>query len=217
MAEQLTTYELRERDVALPMDRDEFYDNQVKVISATGKADRAAEMIALLLFNRDGEIILQKRSHNKRHNPYLIDKAIGGHVKYGDSPRYTVMVETVQELRVPSIVLRADDDFAKTFALLDTYLDNVAIVKELDMDFMKLERAIDKKPPHDFVYKVHLYIGVYGGATKPVDKEASGVLYYDLDILSKEMDANPSGFTKDLSYFLKKYNDEIEKFIQHFK
>ena len=216
MAEQLTTYELREKDVAVPMDRDEFYDNQVKVISATGKADKAAEMIALLLFNRDGEIILQKRSHNKRHNPYLIDKAIGGHVKFGDSPRYTVMVETVQELRVPSIVLRTNEDFAKTFALLDSYLDNVAIVKEVDKDFMELERNIDGKA-HNFTYKVHLYIGVYGGATKPVDKEASGVLYYDLDILQKEIAVNPSAFTKDISYFLSKYEKEIQTFLQHFK
>ncbi len=213
MAEQLTTYMLRDPDIPLPMDRDKFYKQQTQSIDKTGKPVRSVEIIALLLFNRDKEIILQKRSHLKTHNPFLIDKAVGGHIKFGDSPIFTLMVETVQELRVPSIVLRNDDDFRKTYALLNSYIDSVAIIEELEKVNMNLERKIGEK-----VYKlphvVHLYIGIYGGSSRPVDKEASGILYYNMDILEKEMKANSDAFTQDLHMYMDKYRDKIDEFLK---
>ena len=216
MSEIISTYEVRDPDVFTPMDRDEFYIEQIKTIKKTGKASRMTEIVAVLLFNHDGEIILQKRSHDKAHNPYLIDKAIGGHVKYGDSPLYTVMVETVQELRVPSIVLRNDEDFRKTYKLLSNYTENIAIIKEIEKIKVDLERVIDGEV-YIFPQKVHLYVGIYNGATKPVDKEASGVLYYSLDILKKEMSAQKSNFTYDLQFYLDKYSEDIQKFLSHLK
>lgn len=215
MSEELTTYEVRDSEIPIPTPRDLFYENQIKIIQKTGKASKIVEIVAVLLFNKDKEIILQKRSHLKKHNPFLVDKAIGGHVAYGNSPSYTVMVETVQELRVPSIVLRTEDDFKKTYNLLHTYLDNIAIIKEFDRGTFDLKRVIEGET-YELPSKVHLYIGVYGGSTKPVDKEASGVLYYDLDILKKEMEAQPQNFTEDLHFYLKKYKNEIQDFLQHF-
>lgn len=216
MKEIITTYDFRDPEIRIPADRDDFYEEQIKTIKKTGKANKSIEMIALLLFNKEGEIILQKRSYAKKHNPYLIDKAIGGHIKYGDSPMFTLMVETVQELRVPSIVLRADEDFKKTFNLLHTYLDNISLIKELDRSLFTLERIIKGKK-YSIPYYVYLYVGVYGGATKPVDKEASGVLYYNLDILKKEIKAQPDNFTNDLSLFLDKYKKEINGFLNYLK
>jgi len=215
MVEDITIYEVREPEIAFPMDRDKFYDEQIKTIKKTGKADKIVEVVAVLLFNKDREIILQKRSHHKIHNPFLIDKAIGGHITYGNSPGYTVMVETVQELRVPSIVLRNEGDFKKTYKLLETYLDNIAVIEELDHKIFELERVIGGEK-YSMPHKVHLYIGVYGGATKAVDREASGVLNYGLDILKKEMDAQPQNFTGDLHFYLKRYEKEIKNFLQHF-
>ncbi len=215
MSESITTYELRDLDIPVPMDRDKFYDEQIRAIKKIGKAVKAIEIIAVLLFNKDREIILQKRSHDKKHNPYLIDKTVGGHIKYGESPIYTTMVETVQELRVPSLVLRSTNDFKQNFDLLNGYLDNIAIIKELDKGMFDLERIIDGEK-YIIPHVVHLYIGVYGGATKPVDREASGVLYYDLEILKKEMKAQPDNFTKDLHMYLKKYEKEIQDFLVHF-
>lgn len=215
MSEMITTYELRDLGVVLPMDRDEYYAEQIKSIKKTGKAYKAIEIAAVLLFNRDREIILQKRAPSKFHNPFLIDKAVGGHVRFGDSPMYTVMVETVQELKVPSIVLRTEEDFKKTYDLLKGYLESVALIKEMDKGMFDLERIIDKEK-YVIPNKVHLYIGVYGGSTKPVDKEASGVLNYNLDILNKEIEMNPGAFTKDLPFYLEKYKKEIEDFLKHF-
>ena len=216
MSESVTTYQLRDPEIPLPMDREKFYEEQLKVIEKTGKPSRAVESVGLLLFNKDGEIILQKRSGVKNHNPYLIDKAIGGHITYGDSPFYTLMVETVQELRVPSIVLRNDDDFQKTCKLLNIFIDSIAIVKELDSGIWNLGRVIDKKE-YKMACNVHLYIGVYGGSTRPSDNEASGTLYYSLEDLEKEMAEQPDNFTYDLHFYLKKYEKEIEEFLDYIK
>ena len=145
-----------------------------------------------------------------------MDKAIGGHIRWGESPTYTMMIETVQELRVPSIVLRTEDDFVKTFAFLHDYLDNIAILEQLNKGIVELEWMIDGKK-RKLKQFVHLYIGVYTGSTKPVDKEASGVLYYALDVLKEEMGMDPDLFTYDLHFYLKKYEEEINAFLEVLK
>ena len=38
---------------------------------------------------------------------------------------------------------------------------------------------------------VFLFFGIYGGTMKPADREASGVLYYELDVLREEMKKMP--------------------------
>lgn len=217
IGEAVTTFEVREPEITIPMDRDKFYENQIKTIKKTGKATMGIETMAVFLFNKESEIILQKWSHLKRHNPYLIDKAIGGHIQYGESSFYTTMVETVQELRVTSIILRIGEDFRKTLSLLlSAYLDNIAIIEELDKGTFQLERIIDGAM-HVIPHKVHLYIGVYGGATKPVDKEASGVLYYSLDILAKEIASPARKFYQWPTYVFKKIwkgNSEIPETVK---
>lgn len=215
MSEKITTYQLREPEIPISMDRDEFYREQTEAFRTTGKPTRACEIADVILFNSRKEMIVQKRAPNKNHNPYLIDKAIGGHVTFGDNPFFTVMVETVQELRVPSIVLRTNDDFRKTYELLKNYLDSIAILKHVDQKILFLDKII-KGEKITIANKVHLFLGIYGGAMKPVDHEASGVLYYDLDFLKKEMAAVPDNFTHDLHYFLEHYEKEINEFLKNF-
>lgn len=215
MSEIITTYELRDPEIAIPMERSEFYREQIKTFKLTGKPSRAVEVVVVLLFNSKKQIILQKRAHNKAHNAQLIDKAIGGHIKFGDNPFYTVMVETLQELRVPSIVLRTDEDFSKTYVLLRSYLETNSILKQIDRGFVELNKVIDGEKI-TIENKISVFFGVFDGATKPVDQEASGVLYYNLDILKQEMKDRPENFTKDLEYLLQKYKKEIDDFLKHF-
>lgn len=215
MSEKITTYQLRELEIPIAMDRDEFYREQIKAFKTTGKPTRACEIVNVILFNSQKEIIVQKRAPSKNHNPYLIDKAVGGHIVFDDNPFYTVMVETIQELKVPSIVLRTDDDFKKTHMLLKNYLDNIAIIKQIDQKILFLDRIISGEKII-IANKVHLFFGIYDGATKPVDQEASGVLYYNLDFLKQEMKNMPNNFTYDLFYFFKHYAKEIDKFLKSF-
>ncbi len=103
MSDLITTYNLDDRpDIVWPMDRKEFYRGQVEAFKKFGKPTKAIAVVSIFLFNEHGELLVQKRSNEKAHNPGLLDKSIGGHIQIGDSPQYTVMVETVQELQVPS-------------------------------------------------------------------------------------------------------------------
>lgn len=216
MVEKITIYDLKKPETAIPMNRNDFYSEQTNIFLKTGKPTKACEIADVIFFTERKEIILQKRSLTKNHNPGLIDKSIGGHVSFGDLPFYTVMVETVQELRVPSIVLRTDEDFTKTFKLLEDYLDNIAIIKQIDKKIFFLNKIIKGKKI-TIANNVDFFLGIYSGATKPVDGEASGVLYYKLDSLRKKMRVNPNIFTHDLIFFIDHYKKEIDNFLNSFK
>ncbi|MFA7654158.1 MAG: hypothetical protein WCX97_03915 [Candidatus Magasanikbacteria bacterium] len=213
MSEIITTYMLSEPDQPMPMDREDFYIEQVAEFKATGKPTRAIEIMDLLLFTPDKEIIVQKRSASKNHNPGLIDKAIGGHVTFGDRPDYTVMTETLQELQVPSIVLDNDDNFKRTFILLEKFINNTAIVQFIDTRIYNLVNVFKNGDSATIAKKVDLYLGVYGGPVRPADKEATGIMFYKYDNLLEEIQSTPQMFTDDLKFFLSKYSTEITQFL----
>lgn len=213
MSEIINTYHHDDPYTVIPMDRDAFYEEQIAVFKKTGKPTRSNETIAIFLFNPDGEILLQKRSYDKAHNPGLLDKSIGGHMRTGDSADYTVMVETVQELQTPSIVLRSEEDFQKTIKLLGSYLGTIAVVKHVETRDFQFEKII-KDESVRIANKTHLYLGMYDGRIRPVDREAKGVLWYSLDELQRELDSTPSVFTNDLHELFKEYRDVMEAFIE---
>jgi isopentenyldiphosphate isomerase len=212
MPEIVNTYLLNDPDTAIPMNREEFYAEQVQEYKRTGKPSRAVDIIDIFIFNSEKELLLQKRSYNKAHNPGLLDKSIGGHVRYGDSTDFTVMVETVQELQTPSIVLRNQTDFKKTTDLLSPYLDTIAIIKHSESKILTLNKVINNEII-PIANKVHLYFGIYDGRTRPVDRESKGVLYYTLGELKTEMEKLPTGFTHDLHVFLTEFQDDISAFL----
>ena len=216
MAETITTYKKDNMEVAIPMDRVEFYAQQVQNFESAKNPEFAVGIINIFMFDSGGEIYIQKRSDNKAHNPGMFDKTIGGHIRFGDSNDYTVMVETVQELQVPSITLRTEEDFIKTYNLLRDYLATVAIVKHIDTQTLELKKNIKGKNI-PILNKVHLYFGIYNGAVKTVDREAKGVLLYSLEDLEKDMEASPNLFTDDLRVLITKYRPRIVDFIEFVK
>ena len=128
MAETITVHDLDKPGLALPMDRDVFYAEQKAVFEKGKKPTQAVEVVHVLIFHEDGTLLIQQRSNQKAQNADLLDKSIGGHVRYGDQPDYTVMVETVQELQVPSITLRTEADFRKTYLLLRGYISSIPLI-----------------------------------------------------------------------------------------
>ena len=209
MSEILNTFLLKDPETPIPMDLEKFYSEQISIYQKTGNPTRACEIVDVFIFNTEKQLIVQKRSQDKKHNPGLLDKSIGGHVRYGDTPDYTVMVETVQEMQTPSIVLKNKSDFKKTFKLLADYLTTVSIIGHGSSDIMLLEKKIDGRPVI-IANKVHVYLGIYDGRTKTVDKEAQGLLSYTLADLDKEMKAIPSLYTGDMHVLLHKERGEIE-------
>ncbi len=212
MSEIVTTYLLSDPETAIPMDRDAFYAEQIEVFEKTGKPTRAVEIIDAFIFNRSGELLVQKRSYEKAHNPGLFDKSVGGHMRFGDSADFTVMVETVQELQTPSIVLRGNADFEKALSLLRDYIVTVALIKHVESKICLLEKVFKGKTIQ-IANKVHIYFGLYDGSTRIVDREAKGTLFYTLPELEHEMKESPKAFTADLHLFLRELRPEMEKFL----
>lgn len=212
MSEIITTYLLNDLEQPLPMERSEFYASQIKLFKEGKKPNRSAAIVQVLLFSPDKDIILQKRSFDKSHNAGLIDKTIGGHITFGNTPNFTVQVETLQEMQVPSIVLSSEEDFGKTYKLLKNFLNNSAIIQLIDSRTTNCPKVIDDKLiPIANTY--HFYLGVYGGSIRPADGEAAGVLFYNIKKLQNEMKKMPNTFTEDLKFFLSKYSSEIELFL----
>lgn len=212
MSEIITTYSLDTPTLEEPMNRERFYDEQIQTFKDTGKPTRAVAIFNAFLFTEKKELILQKRSHTKRHNPRMIDKTIGGHIQFGDSLYYTAMVECVQELQIPAVVLRKEESFSRTYYILKHSLENTAVLDLIDQDIFHLTKMMDGEPI-TIANHSSIFFGIYSGASKPVDREASGILYYNLDVLQEEMDAMPALFTDDMHVYMKKYRKQMDEFL----
>lgn len=213
MPEIINTYLLNDPETVIPMDREEFYVEQIKAFKKTGQPTRANEIVDILIFNGAGELLVQKRSYDKYHNPGLLDKSVGGHVRYEDHADYSVMVETVQELQTPSIVLKNVADFKKTLLLLSDYLTTIAILRHSRSKIYIMEKVINGEKIK-IANKIHAYFGVYDGSIRPVDREAKGVLWYSLKELDDEMKKFPDTFSSDLHVLLKELRPEIKEFLK---
>jgi len=56
------------------------------------------QAVHLLVFNRRGELFLQKRAKNKDVQPGKWDSSVGGHMQPGETPLQAVLRETEEEL-----------------------------------------------------------------------------------------------------------------------
>lgn len=215
MSEIINTYSLDDLETEIPMDRDAFYKEQVESFKKTGKPSRANDIVDIFIFSLTGEMLVQKRSYDKAFNPGLLDKSIGGHIRYGDGVNYTVMVETVQELQTPSIVLKDDKDFKKTHILLKDYLTTIAIIKHVDSKLYTMKKIFknEKDGVVEIANKANIFFGIYGGNIRPADREAQGVLFYTLEELDNEMKKFPKTFTNDMHVLMKDLGDDMKKFL----
>ena len=212
MKEFVSIYDLDNKDLAKSMPRSDFYDAQIEAHKKGQKPNKAVAIFDVLLFTEQKEMILQKRSSKKRHNPYMIDKAVGGHIQYGDSPYYTAMIECVQELRVPAVVLRESEDFPRTFGILKDSLESTAVLELIDHNIYTIDNIMDgERIP--VAKNIWMFLGVYSGPMRPVDREASGILYYTLETLEDEMERMPDLFTPDLHFMMKHYKKDIETLL----
>lgn len=213
MKENVVVRTLADPHKAYPVDRGVFYKDQLSAFKKYGKPTKAVDVVDIFIFNSHGELLVQKRSFDKGHNPGLLDKSIGGHMTYGDAPDYTVMLETVQELQVPSIVLRNKTDFKKTRKLLKDYSETIAILEWIHEGVHVLPKIINGEKI-DIANNIHVYFGLYNGKIRPIDREAKGVLWYSLKELKEEMRKFPETFSGDMYFFLKHFGKELENFTK---
>ena len=212
MSEIVNVFDLKNPFISQTMDRNGFYKEQISYYKENWVAQKAVEVVNIFLFNESWELILQKRSSHKGHNANLIDKSIGGHIVNWDNADFTAMIESVQELKVPSIVLNTHQDFLKTYLLLNTYLSSTAIIEHIDTKITTNSKIINWEEIV-IANKTHFYIWVYWWSVKNVDKEAKGILFYSLEELKEELEAFPDTFTQDMHYYMKDYTNYFESFL----
>jgi len=210
--EKITVSPIRKIDEVRSYSRKQYYD---EIFQDNVVPKFAVHVVNMFIITTSGEVLLQKRAAQKRHNPRLIDKSLGGHVVYGDHTDYTVMVETVQELLTPSIVLKNEKDFEKTYSLLGDYLNTVALIKHRDVIEMTLDKLVDGKL-YSVPNVVHMYLGIYDGSTKPADKESSGMLYYRIEDLEEEMLSVPEQFSDDVKKLFAMFKPDLLALLQRY-
>ncbi|MBP7806277.1 NUDIX domain-containing protein [Candidatus Gracilibacteria bacterium] len=212
MAEIINTYSFDHQEQLIPMDRDDFYAEQIALAESGKLTNKYVEVVNVFLFTEHGELIVQKRSREKKHNANLLDKSMGGHVRCGDTPSLTAMIETVQELQTPSMVLNNKIDFLKTYRTLETYLTTTAILEYVGTYDVVIPKIINGKSI-GIGNRTHLFFGVYGGKVKNIDREAKGILYYTLDDLLQEMKEFPETFTHDMHHYISRNLADMREFL----
>ena len=212
MSEIINTYPVDRPEQLVPIDRKKFYDDLV-VSGSEKQPSSFVEVVQAFIFNERWELICQKRAKSKNHNPNMIDKTLWWHVVCGDSPHHTVMLETVQELLTPSIVLGNRIEFLKTYDAMRDYLTTVALLKYMGSDDVCIPNVYSEWIVSTG-YRSHNYFGIYAGNMKNVDAEASGILFYSLQDLAQEMQHNPDLFTPFLHYDMEHYQERMEEFLK---
>lgn len=213
MQEIVKTYMLNDLDTMIPMGRDDFYKEQIECFKREWKPNRAVEVINIIMFDENKQLIIQKRSQHKKHNPWLLDKSVWGHVQSKNTVPFTVQIETIEELEIPSIILDPiDHNIQDELSFLRKFINSVALITPIDVRFINTKKIIHWKEVI-IANKVNLFLGLYGWKIKNSDQEASGVIFYGYDELIKDMAQYPWLFTHEMIDYMQHYKKEITKFL----
>ncbi len=206
MAEIVEVYDL-EGDLLALQDRKEFEKEIKAEYKDTKKITRKLKAIRLMLLNSDGRIYLQYRARNKKSNPGLLDKSIGGHVKAGDSYALTVVKECAEELGFPAALVEKEE-YRKAYRTTD--LSTVGIFYRIDLleEFLSI-RVSSNGQIIEQPYMTGMYVGYYDGPISFVDGESQGVMSYSMDELKFELEENPNNFTEDLKFMVANYSEYL--------
>jgi isopentenyl-diphosphate delta-isomerase type 1 len=85
-------------------------DEQGKVIGSASRTECHSgskylhPVVHLHIFNKNGELLLQKRSANKDIQPNKWDTSVGGHVDWGETVEQALMREVREELGITDFI-----------------------------------------------------------------------------------------------------------------
>jgi isopentenyl-diphosphate delta-isomerase len=122
---------------------------------------------SILLFDRSGRLLLQKRSRNKYHSSGLWTNTCCSHPLPGESLEEATRRRLREEMGI---------DFQPSFSYTFIYQ------AQLDKDLIEYE--LD-----------HVFVGVFDGAPVINTKEVDDWKYVDLQWLKKDMEKNPALYT----------------------
>lgn len=189
--------------------RGEYYDHDF-----TEYKEHYPALIDVFLFNKHGDVLLQKRARSKRNNPGKLHTSVGGHIAWGEDARFTVVHECLGELGAPALVF-SKDAYESAFKKLDIYTHKMALLREYGEFFRDFSNdpTVSRRSIKD---RMWFYLGRYDGPIDNPDRESAGYEWIDLDTLQKEFLTNPQQFTDGLLAYVETFGDEMKDFIQSF-
>jgi isopentenyldiphosphate isomerase len=166
-----------------------IYDETGAVIGTAPRGEAKARgavigAVNLLLVNRDGHVLLQRRHENKE-NGGRWDKSVGGHVAAGEDWDGTVVREASEELLdeslSPRVRLAADaGEFERLLAEADLSASAVLRRASLQKNLRDV-RALGSGRLRTVVYHVGVYLGrtdIPAAAFRPQADEIAGLRYF---------------------------------------
>lgn len=132
---------------------------------------------SVFLFNKKGEMLLQKRANTKYHSPNLWTNAVCSHPRNGESYKNGAMRRLNEELGISTEI---EEKFH--------------FIYKADVGQNLWEHELD-----------YVFVGIYDGIFKLNPNEVSETRYISLIDLQKEILSNPDNFTEWFKIILNKY------------
>jgi len=209
--EKIKIFDLKNRFVCFE-NKFKFYKSLRKEYEKKGKVSKKVHTVRLFLLNKDGRIYLSRRSRLKKENSLLFDKTVGAHVRKNESPSYTVLRESEEELGFPAVVL--DDEEFKS-SVRETGLTDFGALKNIETikDFHSVYKYRNGTKSV-FPQITTIFMGVYDGPIKFEDSETDIIELFELDELIKELKEKPEKYTEDLNILIPRYKKELKEIIK---
>lgn len=132
---------------------------------------------SVFLFNKKGEMLLQKRANTKYHSPNLWTNAVCSHPRNGESYKNGAMRRLNEELGISTEI---EEKFH--------------FIYKADVGQNLWEHELD-----------YVFVGIYNGIFNLNPNEVSETRYISLIDLQKEILSNPDNFTEWFKIILNKY------------
>lgn len=210
MADEIITLYTKEApDTPISCERTEYYDNDF-----TTYKDHYPALIDVFLFNRFGDVLLQRRGRDKRKNPYKLHTTVGGHINWGEKQEFALVHECMEELGAPTLLFPSDV-YHEAVNKLKEYTRKVALVHEVKVFFRNYSQdEIENR--RNIKDRIWLYFGLYDGPVDTPDRASAGYEWIGLDILQKELETRPEQFTSGLAAYFEEMGDEMRNFVKKY-
>ena len=136
---------------------------------------------SVVLFNKKGEMLLQKRASSKYHSPNQWTNAVCSHPRDEESYKNAALRRLNEELGITT-------DITEKFHF----------IYKADVGGNLWEHELD-----------HVFIGEYEGDFQLNQDEVSEVRYISMEELNSEVSSNPENFTEWFKIILKEYQQHL--------
>lgn len=210
MGEVIILYTKDEPDRPIECDRGDFYAGENRY---NKYRDQHAAIVDVFLFNRRGEVLLQKRSRNKQNSPGKLHTSVGDHINVGEEASFAVIHECMEELGVAALSF-PKEKFDQAYAKLGDYANRAALLCELGGRYLDYPT----RPPHqgNIQDRIWFYLGRYDGPVENIDHSCAGFEWMSLETFAKELAANPEQFTYPIRVYMEQLGDEISEFLKKY-